>query len=179
MSSIYSPDLDLAVVMLLLGRLVFGLMFAAHGAHKLFGWFGGGGLDGTGRMFEQLGFHPGRNFAKAAGLTELTAGVLIALGLFGPLGPALLLSVMLVAVVTVHVGNGLLSTTKGVELPVLYATAAIIGALVGPGPLSLDELVGLPTVWPALAVWIVLILGVIGGGTTAALRHRTPSPRHA
>ena len=76
-------DLGLLVV-----RLVFGALFAAHGGQKLFGWFRGPGLRGTGDFFESLGFHPGRRYATAAGLTELASGLLILLGFLGPVGCA-------------------------------------------------------------------------------------------
>src|SRR3954465_9831588 len=87
-------DVDAAVTIL---RLVFGMLMAAHGAQKLFGWFGGHGLTAVAEMFEKLGFQPGRFFAAAAAATELSSGLLVALGLFGPVGPALMLSVMIVA----------------------------------------------------------------------------------
>ena len=73
---------------LLLVRLVFGGLMAAHGSQKLFGWLGGYGLTGTGTFFEQLGFRPGRLFAAAAGMTEVLGGVLVAVGFGGPIGPA-------------------------------------------------------------------------------------------
>src|SRR6185436_20915718 len=82
---------------LLIARLIVGLGLAAHGTQKLFGWFGGHGLTGTGRFFESLGFRPGRTFAFAAAAGEIAAGLLTAFGLFGPLGPALMLLVMVVA----------------------------------------------------------------------------------
>src|SRR5881394_2162139 len=91
---------------LLLVRLVFGLLMAAHGSQKIFGWFGGYGLTGTGTFFEQLGFRPGRLFAAAAGWTEFLGGVLLAVGLGGPVGPAFIVSVMIVALVSVHRGHG-------------------------------------------------------------------------
>ena len=75
---------------ILLARLLIGLGIAAHGAQKLFGWFGGPGLKGMGGYLESLGFHPGRWFAPAAGLAELVGGGLNALGFLGPAGPALL-----------------------------------------------------------------------------------------
>src|SRR5215204_6968662 len=74
---------------LLLLRIVVGLAMAAHGSQKLFGWFGGHGLAGTGGFFEMIGFRPGRLFAMAAGVTEIASGLLIALGFLGPIGPAL------------------------------------------------------------------------------------------
>ena len=101
---------------LLLARLVFGLVMAAHGAQKLFGWFGGYGIAGTGNFFESIGFRPGRLFAALAGLGEFGGGLLLALGFLGPIGPALILSVMIVAAVSVHWGKGLFSTTNGIEV---------------------------------------------------------------
>src|SRR6202521_6482880 len=91
---------------LLLIRLIFGLVMVAHGAQKLFGWFGGYGLAGTGGFFESLGFRPGRLFAGLAGSAEFFGGVLVALGLLGPGGPSLMLSVMIVAGRRVHWQHG-------------------------------------------------------------------------
>src|SRR5258705_9197662 len=82
---------------LLVARLVFGLSLAAHGAQKLFGWFGGYGLAGTGGFFEQLGYRPGKTFAALAGLAEFGGGVLIALRVLGPVGAAPTIFVMIVA----------------------------------------------------------------------------------
>ena len=90
---------------LILARLVIGPLMAAHGAQKLFGWFGGYGLTGTGGFFESLGFRPGRLFAATAGAAEMAGGVLVALGLLGPIGPALVVSVMVVAALSVHWPN--------------------------------------------------------------------------
>ncbi len=106
MSSLTFPDLALMSTGLLAGRLVLGLLLAGHGAQKLFGWFGGHGLAGTGAFFESLGFRPGRAFAAAAALSELGGGLLIALGFLGPVGPALIVAVMIVAALTVHWGHG-------------------------------------------------------------------------
>ena len=92
---------------LLVLRLVVGPVIAAHGAQKLFGWFGGYGIAGTGGFFESIGFRPGRLAAFAAGASEFIGGLLIALGLFGPLGPAAVLAVMVVAAVSVHWQHGL------------------------------------------------------------------------
>src|SRR6478609_8767980 len=100
-------------------RLVLGLAMAAHGTQKLFGWFGGHGLTATGGFLEMLGFHPGRAFALAAGATEIASGILIAVGFLGPIGPALMLSVMIVAATTVHWKNGFFATANGIELTVL------------------------------------------------------------
>ena len=157
---------------LLIARLVFGLVMSAHATQKLFGWLGGYGLAGTGGFFEQLGFRPGRLFAAVASSSELVAGLLIALGLLGPIGPALLLPVMIVAAITVHRSNGLFAATNGIEVPLLYGTFAVMLALTGPGLFSLDAVLGLEALWsPAFAV-IALAVGVIGA--IGALVSRRP-----
>src|SRR3954470_10601956 len=100
---------------LLILRLAVGLIMAAHGSQKLFGWFGGGALRGTGAMMEKLGMRPGRLFAIAAGLGELGGGVLLALGLVTPLAAAAIVAVMVVAIGTVHVAKGFWAHQGGLE----------------------------------------------------------------
>ena len=154
---------------LLIARLVFGLLMAAHGAQKAFGWFGGYGLSGTAGFMETLGFRPGRLFAAAAAWSELIGGLLVALGLFGPAGPALFVSVMIVAAVTVH-WHGIFAAKNGVEVPLLYATAAVALALTGPGRFSLDALLGLQWLSTPLIATLVLLAGAAGGVGNLALR---------
>lgn len=166
--------MDLGLGLLVI-RFVSGLIMAAHGSQKLFGWFGGYGLDGTGGFFESLGFRPGRLFAGAAGTGELVGGSLVALGLFGPVGPALMLSVMVVAIFTVHVHNGLFVANNGVEVPLLYAVVAITVGLAGPGAYSLDAVLGLTGLWTAPVVWTVLAAGLAGGLGNLALRRSAPA----
>jgi putative oxidoreductase len=149
---------------------------AAHGSQKLFGWFGGYGLAGTGGFFESLGFRPGKLFAAAAGGTEFTAGLLLALGLLGPLGPALIVSVMIVAMATVHWANGVFAQNNGIEVPLLYSVAVVAIALIGNGAYSLDAALGLT--WSAQIVWIVLGAGIIGGFANLAVR-KAPAVAHA
>lgn len=163
-------DTSLLDLGFLIARVMIGLLMAAHGAQKLFGWFGGHGLKATGEFMGQLGFRPARLFATSAALGELTSGVLIAVGLLGPAGPAIMLAVMVVAGISVHWKNGLFATAGGIELPLLYSIAAVRFALTGPGRYSLDAAFGFQWAWTPTLIWVALALGVIGGIANLALR---------
>jgi putative oxidoreductase len=160
---------------LLIARLILGTLIAAHGSQKLFGWLGGYGLAGTGGFFEQLGFRPGRTFAAAASVSEIAAGVLLVLGFLGPVGPALLLSVMIVAAVSVHWTHGLFAATNGIEVPLLYATGGLTLALTGPGAYSLDAVLGLDRLWSPGLEWAALGAGVLAAVANLAARRPAPS----
>jgi len=175
MQSTDAIDPQLLDLGLFLIRVVFGLVFAAHGAQKLFGWFGGYGLAGTGGFMESLGFRPGKTFATAAALSEFVGGLLFALGFLGPVGSALMLSVMLVASITVHVKNGFFVATSGIEHPLLIATAAVGIALTGPGRYSLDAALGNYRLLTPAATWIILAIGLIGGVANLAMRRPAAS----
>ena len=162
---------------LLIARMVFGLLMAAHGSQKLFGWFGGYGLAGTAGFLEQLGFRPGRLFAATAAGTEIAAGLLVALGLLGPLGPALIVSVMIVAAATVHWQHGVFAQNNGIELPLLYGVVALTLALTGPGAYSVDALLGLS--WSEEVTWLALAFGAAGGLANLAIRRPVPASAHA
>ena len=163
---------------LLIARVAIGLLMAAHGAQKLWGWFGGYGLRGTGEFMVQLGFRSGNLFAAAAGATEVASGLLVALGFLGPIGPALMISVMTVAMITVHWSNGVFAARNGVELPLLYSLASIVFAVTGFGAYSMDALLGLPNPWPPHLGWSILAVGLLGGLGNTALRRRG-GPREA
>jgi putative oxidoreductase len=160
---------------LLIVRLVFGLMMTAHGAQKLFGWFGGYGLAGSAGFFDALGFRPGRVFATTAALAEFTSGILIALGLLGPVGPAIMLSVMIVAAVSVHLKHGVFAASNGIELPLLYAAVGASLALTGPGRDSLDALFGLASGWTPAMAWTALGIGIVAGMANLAIRRTAPA----
>ena len=125
---------------LLLIRLVIGLSFMAHGAQKLFGWFGGYGLKGTGGWFESIGMKPGVTMALLAGLSELAGGALFALGLFTPLAGILIAGTMVIAIVKVHGPNGYWATQNGYEYNLTLLVTAVAIALTGAGQYSLDAL---------------------------------------
>ncbi len=162
---------------LLVLRVVVGAVMAGHGAQKLFGWFGGHGIAGTGGYFDALGFRPGRTFAAAAAVSEVVGGLLVVLGFLGPIGPALLLATMIVAGVSVHWHNGLFAATNGIELPLLYAAAAAALALTGFGRYSLDAAFGLIPFWTPAVAWAGVAAGIIGG--VANLAARRPAPVEA
>ena len=157
----------------LLIRLVTGLVMTAHGAQKLFGWFGGYGLDKTGEFFAQLGFRPGRPFAAAGSFAEIVSGLLVASGFLGPIGPALMISVMIVAALTVHWEHGLFATNNGIELPLLYVTTAAGLALIGFGRYSLDAWLGLADRWTPVVIGVALGIGALGGVANLIIRRRS------
>ena len=156
---------------LLLVRLILGVSFLAHGTQKLFGWFGGHGLDGTGGFMESLGFRPGKAYALAAGLCEAGGGLLLALGFLGPVGPGLIVVAMVVAMATVHWKNGYFATANGVELPLVSATGAMAIAFGGPGAYALDVLLGVQLSAPA-APWIALAVALVIAAATVATRRQ-------
>jgi len=168
----YAGDLQTLSIGLLLVRIVIGLIMAAHGAQKLLGWFGGYGLRGTGQFFEQIGFQPGPAFAAAASISEIVSGLLVALGFLGPIGPALMISVMIVAAMTVHWEHGLFAANNGIELPLLYGITAFGLALTGLGQYSLDNRLGIAGRLPVTDTWIALAIGIVGGFGNLALRRR-------
>jgi putative oxidoreductase len=163
---------------LFVARLVIGPLMAAHGTQKLFGWFGGYGLTGTGGFFEGLGFRPGRLFAGAASVAEIASGLLVALGFLGPVGPAIMLSVMVVAAFSVHWPN-IFAQSNGIEVPFLYAGAATALALTGYGSYSLDAALGLTPLWTSGLTWAALALGILGGIANLGLRRPANVAAHA
>jgi len=164
---------------ILLVRGLFGTAIAAHGAQKVFGWFGGYGLKGTGGFFEGLGFRPGVAFAAAAGLSELGGGVLLTLGLFTPFGAAAVLAAMIVAMVSVHIKNGFFAMGNGIELPFLYAAAALGLAFTGAGAFSFDALLGWTFLSEPPLVEGTLLLAGLGAAATLAVRRPAEKEKRA
>lgn len=163
---------------LLIVRIILGLGLAAHGAQKLFGWFGGHGIAGTGGFFEQLGFRPGRLFALAAGLGEFVGGLLVFLGLGGALGPAIVIMVMLVAIASVHLGKGFFTSEGGPELPLLNIASALAIAFAGNGAYALDQLFGINFLREPYQVWYAIAAAVIVAALNLLAR-RTGKPAAA
>lgn len=152
-------DIGLAIV-----RVSVGGLLAVHGSQKLFGWFNGYGLDATAGAFQGMGYDPGKFFATLAGLSEITGGLLLALGLVTPLAAAIVLGTMTNAV-NVARGGGFVMW----ELPALYAIVAVAFAFAGPGRLSLDA--GRPWQRQGLA-WSAgaIALGVVAALVTLAVK---------
>jgi putative oxidoreductase len=146
-------------VALLILRLTVGGLLAGHGAQKLFGYFGGHGVEGTAGWLESLNLKPGREWAVAAGLSEFGGGLLTAIGALNPLGPIMAIGSMLMATLKVHTGKPIWTTAGGAELPV--TNMAVLGALFlsGPGKVSFDGLLGIRVPrWFSIAA----LLGMVG-----------------
>lgn len=160
---------------LLILRLVVGTIMAVHGAQKLWGWFGGYGLAGTGGWLESLGFKPGRLHAGITGWSELGGGLLLMLGLFTPLGAAAVMGVMIVAVATVHWDKGFFNTAGGYEFNFMLMGAATALAFTGGGPVSLDRALGLDLSGPLWGL-SAIALATAGAFLILSLRRVARSP---
>ncbi len=150
-------------VALLILRITVGLYVAAHGAQKLFGWFGGPGLQGTeGFLGGMLGFRPARVWAPAVSLAEVGGGLLLALGLLGPLGPIGVASSMITATIVVHWAKGPWGSEGGYEQTLTNLAVAIAVAIAGVGGYSVDAWLGISIpLWISLAVAAVALVGVL------------------
>lgn len=121
-------------------RLPLGIIFAAHGAQKLFGWFGGYGLQGTGQWMESIGLGPGVLMAALSGLAEFFGGLALILGLLTRPAALVLAVTMLVAIFTVHFSNGLFMSNNGYEFGLALLAGAVSLLISGGGRASVDRL---------------------------------------
>ena len=142
-------------------RITMGALFFGHGTQKLNGWFGGHGLDATANMFEHLGLRPGRRNAIASGLAEAGGGAGLALGFATPFAAAALIGSMFTAIHRVHLKNGPWITNQGYEYNLVLILAAALIAELGPGPVSLDHLLGTERSGPG---WGLAALAMGGAG---------------
>ena len=147
-------------VSLLILRGVSGGLVAAHGAQKLFGWFGGGGIEGTKGMMQHLNLKPEREWAYVAAVSEFGGGVLTALGFLNPLGPIGVTSAMSMATAKVHWGKPIWVSAGGPELTLTNMSIALANATLGPGKLSLDHALGIRL--PRVLVGAGVALAVAG-----------------
>jgi putative oxidoreductase len=158
----------------LIVRLILGLSLMAHGTQKLFGWFGGYGITGTGDFFAGLGFRPGKAFAVMAALAETLGGFLTLLGAFGALGPVLIVIVMLTAIGSVHYNKGFFVSTGGWELNTAYIASAIAVGFAGNGTYSLDNWLGLQFLTDPLQVAFAFAAAVVVAGLNLLTRRPAP-----
>ncbi|MFN2611130.1 MAG: DoxX family protein [Actinomycetota bacterium] len=161
-------------------RLAVGLIIAAHGTQKLFGWFDGPGIGGTAGMLESMGFTPARPFAILTGTSEMMGGLALASGFFTPLAVAMIVGTMTVAIVKVHLPKGFFNAKGGFEFPLLIALGALGVGLSGPGFDSIDRLIGVALPYPtagilALIVGLGMGLGVATLSSLAVGRHKFKS----
>jgi putative oxidoreductase len=149
-------------------RVTAGGLLAGHGAQKLFGSFGGHGLQGTAAWLESLGFKPGRQWAMAAGASELGGGALMGLGLLHPLGPIALQGAMITATRRAHWNKPIWASQGGAELPVMFMSTGLALIFTGPGRFSLDRMLGI-SVPKRLSL---LAIGAVAAGIAAAERQQ-------
>jgi len=136
--SLLSSNAGMAALIL---RVPVGLILAAHGAQKLFAWFGGYGLEGTGQWMASIGLEPGYWLAMMAGSAEFFGGIALAIGLLTRPAAVVTAFTMLIAILSVHISHGLFVANNGYEfaLTLLIATAAL--AIQGAGSLSVDNVI--------------------------------------
>jgi putative oxidoreductase len=139
MTNLISTDATYASLAL---RLPLGIIFAAHGAQKLFGWFGGYGLQGTGQWMASIGLEPGVLMAALAGSAEFFGGLFLIAGVLTRPTALVLSFTMLVAIVSTHLSNGLFMSNNGYEFALALLSGSIALMVSGGGVLSVDRWLG-------------------------------------
>lgn len=140
LSSVYDRLAPLAYPMV---RVTVGLFLMPHGAQKLFGWFGGHGLDATATSFAtKMGLEPGLLWATLAGLTEFFGGLAVAIGFLTRPAAAAVFVLLMVAAIKVHLPNGFFWSQGGFEYPVLWGLMALAIVFRGGGEMSVDSRIG-------------------------------------
>ncbi len=148
-------------------RVVVGLIFAAHGAQKAFGWWSGPGFAGWRGAMEKMGIRPAGFWAAVSMAAELVAGLLLAFGLFTPFAVAALIGQELVIIVHAHLPRGFWNSKGGFEYPLSLAAGVVAVAIAGAGAVSLDAAFGLQ--YPVALRVIVIAVGLVGGLIAVAL----------
>jgi putative oxidoreductase len=156
-----------------LARVTIGLLFMGHGTQKLFGWFGGGGPEGTGQFFEQVNLRPGKRYALAAGVAEAGGGLLFASGAATPLAAAALSGSMITAIKTVHWEKGVWSSDGGYEYNLVLLLAVLGLTEDGPGDWSVDGVLG-KSRWGTGWAFAALATGAAGSAAALASAKRQP-----
>jgi putative oxidoreductase len=159
--------MELIDAALLVLRVGIGLVFAAHGAQKLFGWWGGPGMTGWQGAMEHMGYRPAPLFATVSAGIEFGGGLLLAIGFLTPLAATVLIAQAVVIVGAAHWRSGFFNTRGGFEFPLTLGIGAVAILLAGPGAFSVDAALGIEV---APDVRILLgILGLAAGLVTLAL----------
>ncbi|MFC9438295.1 DoxX family protein [Nocardia sp. NPDC057030] len=153
---------------LLLLRIAVGLTMAAHGAQKLFGSFGGGGLEGTGKFFSSKGYPAGETMALVAGVTETFGGLALAIGLLTPLAAAAVVGTLLNAIVVK--GTGAFFAPKGIEYELILTAAAASIALTGPGRYAVDRFVPVLRSHRLVYGLAAIVLALLAAGAVLLVR---------
>ncbi|QXH53283.1 DoxX family protein [Pseudomonas fakonensis] len=122
-------------------RILVGIIFMAHGAQKLFGLFGGYGLEGTGQWMESIGLAPGYLMALLSGSAEFFGGLALVIGLLARPAALALAVTLVVAIFSVHIGNGLFMSNNGYEFALALLAGSVAVLIEGAGRLSLDRLI--------------------------------------
>lgn len=173
-----STSVSLAFLIL---RVVAGLTLAAHGAQKLFGWFGGSGPTKMAQGFQAQGLKPGWLWISLVILGEFGGGLSLALGLLTPLGAAGGFGAMFMAIAKSHWKNGFWNSKRGLEFPLALLTIAVAVGIAGPGAYSLDALFGLKLAEPllfvvfAVAAVLVDVVGLLISRPTTAAGSQIPA----
>jgi len=158
----------LANIGILLLRVTLGLTFMGHGSQKLFGWFKGGGWQGTTTMITHMGIRPVWFWTLVSSVSEFGGGLLVFLGFLSPLGSLGIIAAMLTAIIKVHWRAGFWNTNHGYEFPLINLVSALALGLTGPGAFSLDSAFGIVLPEPLVLIvgLVIVVLGVVGQDLT-------------
>ena len=163
-------------VALLILRVTIGLLFAVHGAQKLFGWFGGPGFRNYMGMMEKMGMRPTWFWTLVNALAEFGGGLLMVLGVLASIAAAAIISTMLMAIIKVHAPKGFFNKDGGYEFPLTLLVASLAIGLAGPGALTLNPVIF--ENWPRLTVFVISVLiGLIGVGAGLLISQRERESR--
>ena len=153
-------------------RVTIGLIFAAHGAQKAFGWWKGPGYAAWTSVIGKMGFRPVALWAFISVAAELGAGLLLALGLLTPLAAAGLVGQGIVIIARVHWANGFWSSNRGYEYPLALLGASVAITLTGPGAWSLDARLPVGLLYEPVVRWGVLLVVVAVAAVATFLASR-------